>query len=243
MHRILILQHLDTDGPAYLGTWLRHRGVPFDVRNTEAGDAFPASIDGYDALAVLGGAMSANDPLPSLRQAESLILQGIARGIPVLGLCLGGQLMARALGATVQASPEPEIGWQAVDVLPTPAAHRWFGDVDAAVVMQWHYEAFTLPAGAELLASSAACPNQAFAFGPHLALQFHVEADAGKITFWSTEEGDAWRQALQSHPRTVQDGEAIRAATPIRVPVQHALADRLFSRWLGNAADSLVSTM
>jgi GMP synthase (glutamine-hydrolysing) len=78
MKPVLVLQHLDFDGPAFLGTWLQQQGVPADVRNTEAGEPFPSSLDGHCALAVLGGEMSANDPLPTLRQAESLILQAMA---------------------------------------------------------------------------------------------------------------------------------------------------------------------
>ena len=125
--RVLILQHLTHDGPAGLAQWLREQGVAYDVVNTEAGDAFPASMAGYDALAVLGGEMSANDALPSLRQAEALILESMSLQRPVLGLCLGAQLMARALGARVGASPAPEVGWHRIDVHDTAVARGWFG--------------------------------------------------------------------------------------------------------------------
>ena len=110
MKPILVLQHLGGDGPAYFGSWLQRQRVPFDVRNSEAGDSFPADLGEHSALAVLGGEMSANDPLPSLRRAESLILAAMAAGKPVIGHCLGGQLMARALGGTVRRSPLPEVG-------------------------------------------------------------------------------------------------------------------------------------
>src|SRR5512144_857326 len=117
MKPVLILQHLGADGPAYLETWLRRHGRPFRVLNAEAGDAFPTHIEGYGALAVLGGEMSANDPLPCLRDGERLILDAMKAGVPVLGHCLGGQLMAKALGAAVRSSPQPEIGWHAIRVL------------------------------------------------------------------------------------------------------------------------------
>jgi GMP synthase (glutamine-hydrolysing) len=110
MKTVLVLQHLSGDGPAYLATWLREQGVAFEVRDTEAGQPFPDSLQDHGALAVLGGEMSANDALPSLRQAERLILQAVRDGVPTLGHCLGGQLMARALGARVAASPAPEVG-------------------------------------------------------------------------------------------------------------------------------------
>ena len=233
MKPVLVLQHLSSDGPGYLATWLRGQGVAFEVFDTQAGQAYPDHIDGYRALAVLGGEMSANDELPSLRQAERLILAAMDRGVPVIGHCLGGQLMARALGASVHASPAPEIGWQPMAVAPTAAARDWFGDVDAQTVYHWHAEAFALPAGAELLASSPACPHQAFAIGPHLAMQFHVELDAGKLALWSASTDPHYR-ALQASCPTVQSGPAMRAQAAQALPRQQALAARLYRRWLGN---------
>ena len=90
MKPVLVLQHLPDDGPAFLATWLARQGRPMDLRHTSAGQAYPATIDGFGALAVLGGEWSANDDRPSLRQAESLIRQAVAAGIPVIGHCLGG---------------------------------------------------------------------------------------------------------------------------------------------------------
>ena len=157
MKPVLILQHMRHDGPAYLARWLADRGLAFDLRDAASGASFPADMSEHGALAVLGGAMSANDPLPFLRDAERLILQSMRAGIPVIGHCLGGQLMARALGARVQASPAPEIGWQPLQVLDDPVAAQWFGPPAQHHVMHWHYEAFELPAGATLLARSPAC--------------------------------------------------------------------------------------
>jgi len=234
MKRVLVLQHLSADGPAHLAAWLQREGIAFDVFDTQAGHAYPARIDAYRALAVLGGEMSANDDLPSLRQAEALILQAIDRSVPVIGHCLGGQLMARALGASVQASPAPEIGWQSMQVLDVPQARAWFGDDAAPTVFQWHFEAFGLPAGAQLLASSPACPHQAFALGPHLAMQFHVELDAAKLATWSASR-DPHYLALQSSCATVQSGPAMRVQAAAALPAQQRLAERLYRRWLSAA--------
>jgi GMP synthase-like glutamine amidotransferase len=233
MPPVLILQHLSADGPAYLGTWLQRAGVPFEVRNAQAGDPFPQDLNGYSALAVLGGEMSANDPLPSLRQAERLILEGMASGKPVIGHCLGGQLMARALGQRIGDSPAPEVGWQPLTVVDTPEAADWFGAAGERVVFQWHFEAFDLPPGAARLAGSAVCPNQAFAIRPHLALQFHVEIDADKLGRWSHEQGQRHDDAVRRHPQTVQNGAAMRAASATHLAAHQALADRLYARWLG----------
>lgn len=233
---VLILQHLSADGPAYLGTWLARSGRRADVFDTQAGEAYPNDLDGYGALAVLGGEMSANDSLPSLRQAERLILQALAKGLPLLGHCLGGQLMARALGAAVRKSPAPEIGWQTMRVTDTRSASAWFGAGAEHTVYHWHSEAFELPAGAVPLARSEACPHQAFALGPRqLAMQFHVELDRSKLAVWAGSRDPGYLQQQREHPQTVQSGEAMLAQAVHALPVQQALADRIYARWLDGA--------
>jgi GMP synthase (glutamine-hydrolysing) len=234
MKPVLVLQHLTTDGPAHLATWLQREGIGFEVFDTQAGQPYPDRIDAYRALAVLGGEMSANDDLPSLRDAERLILQAMDRGFPVIGHCLGGQLMARALGAPVHAAPAPEIGWQAIELVDSPVAREWFGPWREATVFEWHFEAFDLPPGAQTLASSPVCPHQAFAIGPHLAMQFHVELDAHKLALWSASR-DPHFLALQANCASVQSGRAMREAAGIALPAQQRLADALYTRWISGA--------
>jgi GMP synthase-like glutamine amidotransferase len=237
MKPVLILQHLSSDGPAYLGTWLARQGLPFVVRNTQAGEAYPESMREYSALAVLGGEMSANDALPSLRQAEALILDAMARERPVIGHCLGGQLMARALGARVKPAPLPEIGWQAITVAAHASATDWFGEPGVRQVFQWHEEAFELPPGAVALASSAGCEHQAFALGMHLGMQFHVEVDEDKLRRWARLDTPQYRE-LQQRFATVQSGPAMCDALASKLPAHQALADRIYARWCGSALDT-----
>jgi GMP synthase (glutamine-hydrolysing) len=229
---VLILQNLTPDGPGYLGAWLAEQGIESEVFNTQQGQTYPASIDKYRALALMGGEMSANDDLPSLRQAERLLLQAMDSDIPVIGHCLGGQLMARALGAKVIKSPAPEIGWQTMQVVDSDAAHEWFGPAPRQTVYHWHHESFELPAGAQLLASSEACPRQAFAIGKHLAMQFHVELDRYKLAAWSASVDPTFVR-LQSECQTVQSGPAMREHAETALPRQQRLADRIYRRWLG----------
>ena len=231
---VLILQTLSSDGPGYLGEWLHSKRIPFDVRDTGAGQDFPPSIAGYRALALLGGEMSANDDLPSLRRAERLVLEAMDADVPVIGHCLGGQLMARALGARVLDSPAPEIGWQTMQVADTPAAQAWFGALRERTVFHWHHESFELPRGAERLASTAACPHQAFALGRHLAMQFHVELDAHKLAAWSAAPGPGHAR-LQAEFASVQGAAAMRAQAAEALAPQQRFADRLYRRWLGLA--------
>lgn len=231
MKPVLILQHQLPENAAYLTTWLQRQGVLHQVINAGAGEEFPATIEPYSALAVMGGGMSANDPLLSNRQAEILILQAIHRDRPVIGHCLGGQLMARALGATVQASPKPEIGWQPIEYEDHPLVAEWFGEAPTDTVIQWHYESFGIPDGAVRLAGSPACPNQAWAYGPHLAMQFHIEINEAKIDSWVHEDDPKWADARQQYD-SVQDKINILNGIPFHLPQHQATADRIYTNWL-----------
>lgn len=231
MAPVLILQFMPDDGPAYLGKWLRQRGIASEVRLTQRGPAFPEQIDGYRALALLGGSMSVNDDLPELRAAERLIEQAMARDVPVLGHCLGGQLMARTLGATVGASPAPEIGWQRIERADSPVAQHWLGPDTTQHVFHWHYEAFDLPRQAVSLASSAACTHQAFAMGIHLGLQFHVEVDDAKVRLWLSQGEPAYLEAQRLHA-SVHGEQRVRDDTLRHLRAQQRLADRVYARWL-----------
>lgn len=234
MAHVLILQNMSFDGPAYLGRWLAEQGHAADVRNAEASDAWPSNLDGYHALALLGGAMSANDDLPWLRQSEALFREALRRGVPTLGHCLGGQLMSRALGASVHRSPAPEVGFHELSF--ESAAERWFGARRTATVMHWHYEAFDVPAGigAERVATSAACPVQAWTLGPHLAMQFHIEVDAAKVLGWC-EDSDANDGSDRQRSLTEHGTARIRAELPQRIDEHQAIASALYARWMALA--------
>ncbi len=229
---VLVLQHTLEDGPGYLGQWLDAHGVRWQVCCAEAGEAYPASVRPYRALAVLGGEWSANDERASLRHAEALIREADALGLPVIGHCLGGQLLARAFGGQVQRLPVPEIGWCPIDIADTALARQWFGATHRPTVYQWHYDNFTtLPVGALPLASSPACAHQAFALGPHLGMQFHIEITPAKIDAWLGHPGPVYPQAIARHPETVQTPEAMRAATAAHQASSHALADTIYAAW------------
>ena len=228
----LILQHLFEDGPGYLGEWLYMQGATWHLRCAEAGDPYPDSVRGYRGLVVLGGAWSANDERPTLRQAEALIREADALGIPVIGHCLGGQLMARAFGGRVEQLSQPEIGWWPIEHNGGATARQWFGDGRTPTVYQWHQDGFVdLPPGAEWLATSAACAHQAFAIGPHLAMQFHIEITPAKIKDWLETPGEAYPVKVLLHRDSVQDPAGMLAATDRHLPGSQALADRIYRTW------------
>lgn len=233
MKPVLVLQNQTTDHPTYLTTWLNKNNISHEVINSQSGEPFPDSIEPYSALAVMGGAMSANDPLLSNRQAEILILQSMYRDKPVIGHCLGGQLMAKALGAKVVNSPQPEIGWQPIEWVNDPLVKYWFGDSPTNHVMHWHYDSFNIPTGAILLGSSSACPNQCFSIGPHLAMQFHIEIDIEKIDVWLSEDDPDWAPAKERY-KTVQSAEEIRAGISQYLSLHKNTADSIYSRWISH---------
>ena len=241
---VLVLQHLRDDGPGYLGQWLDAKGISWHVFCADAGEAYPASVGAYQAMAVLGGEWSANDDRPSLRHAEVLMREADALGVPIVGHCLGGQLMARAFGGKVERAAQPEIGWMPLQTTGSAAARYWFGEDAAAAgsgnatgahtLYQWHRDSFvTLPPGAELIAYSPACPHQAFAIGPHLGMQFHIEITAEKIGLWMTEPGASFSHLVERWPNSVQSLDAMAAASEVRLANSHALADQIYGAWRG----------
>lgn len=185
------LQHVEYEDLGALAPLLVARGATLTRTLVPAGGRLPAPGD-FDFLVVLGGPMSVNDDaaLPWLAPEKALIGQAIAAGTPVLGICLGAQLMARALGAAVGPSPEREVGWWPVEAVAPPAAPPWpvFAFPARVTALHWHGESFALPAGAVHLARSAGCPHQAMQVGPRaIGLQFHPEADP------------AWARAVHAH--------------------------------------------
>ena len=232
--RILILQPKSDDGPSYLASWLVERGVAFELSDVEAGDAVPVNAGAFDAIAMLGGSMSANDDLPFLHRAHALLRDAVARDVPVLGHCLGGQMLARALGAVVTDNPVPEIGWSEITRADHPLARDWLGDAPQLPACQWHFQTFALPAGATRIAGNAACANQAFAIGPHLGMQFHIEVDAEKLDRWHSELPPP-DSALAAHAG-VQDEATMRADTARLLPHSQRIAAGIYGRWLALAA-------
>jgi GMP synthase-like glutamine amidotransferase len=192
MPRVLAFRHVPFEGLGRIESALQSRGIEFDYADLYAANEPPRSPSEYDALIFMGGPMSVNDDLAYLRREEEYIRQAIAREVPVLGVCLGAQLIAHALGAAVRRNPVKEIGW--FDITRTPAGGRdpLFSDCgERESVFHWHGETFDLPRGAELLASSERCRNQAFRMGQSVyALQYHLEVTPGMIAAWCLEDAN-----------------------------------------------------
>lgn len=227
MKPVLICEAIESNKPGYFADFLRARGIPFRVVRIHRDEALPESTEALSGLCFLGGTMSANDPLPWIDQACRLIRQAHGRGQPVIGHCLGGQIMSRALGGRVGANPVHEIGWHPLRPVDSPATREWLGGFEEPLVaLNWHFETFSLPEGAHPLMASDHCTNQAFAMGRSLALQCHVEVTEEIVTDWVTR----YAEEIQPSP-SVHTAEEITAGVDHHLPRSLRLAEHLYARW------------
>jgi len=172
--------------------WLREYQLPVRIIKPYSGEDLPP-LSGTSALIVLGGAMGVHDSrrYPHLLVVRSYLQQAAIQEVPLLGICLGGQLLADALGAPVHSQKSGEMGTHSIEVLPPGASDPLFHDLPKIfTTFQWHNDSFEIPEGAVCLASSANCAHQAFRYGSCLyGLQFHPEVTRGIVTSWIESSG------------------------------------------------------
>ena len=233
---IRVLQHVPHEGPAAIAAWAVARGHTLTTTRLDRGEPQP-DIDSFDALVVLGGPMSVHDEAahPWLAEEKRLLERVVQRDRRVLGVCLGAQLIAAALGCRVTAAPAAEIGWYPVTLLPPAARSRTFAEMPPRIVpFHWHGETFDLPEGALHLASSERCPNQAFEVefdgGPQrggalvLALQFHLEATEAGVRAMIDADG----ASLACDPGAPRPADLL--ADPSRWEAMRSLLDDVLDR-------------
>jgi GMP synthase-like glutamine amidotransferase len=236
MKPVVIFRFTQTEGPGYLGDFLSARGIPQIQINVDSGDAVPTDISGYSGLVLMGGPMSVNDDLPWIEPVLNLVRGAVKKSVPVLGHCLGGQLMSKALGGVIMRNPIKEIGWGQVSKVDNALAADWLDSLSHEFeVFQWHGETFTLPPGAQHLLRSRYCDNQAYLIdNRHLALQCHVEMTETMIRAWCDVGADEIAKARSSpavqSPAVIQENMAIKLGRLNRV------ADVLYGRWIQGLA-------
>jgi GMP synthase-like glutamine amidotransferase len=231
MKPVAIFRHSPGEGPGYFATFLDSRSVPWRLIKIDEGDDVPAKTVDYSGLCFMGGPMSVNDDLPWLARTFALILDAVKNDIPVIGHCLGGQLIAKALGGTVTRNPVKEIGWGEVETTD-PAAHNWLGDLDRFEAFHWHGETFSLPPGATRILKGRYCANQAFVLGPYLGMQCHVEMTEAMIRLWSRQ----WAAENALPGPSVQTPEQMMEGMELRLTEMRHAAERLYTRWLAGLA-------
>ncbi len=230
MSDILILTHTDHCTPGHLAQVLRTQQYDYRVLRVDRGELAGVDLDRPKAVAIMGGAMSVNDPLPWLAAEIEAIKHFLQRDIPIIGHCLGGQLLAKALGAEVQAMAFQEVGWQRLQQTSHAANSPWFSHLPAEFeLFQWHGDTFDLPPGAQHLLSNSWCQNQAFAWGDKvLALQSHPEMTAELVDLWLTEAG----YLLNASQPSQQSIAYMRENLGQRITQLNQVAEGFYRHWL-----------
>jgi len=235
MKPVAVFRHSPTEGPGYFATYLESRNIPWRLIAVDQGDVVPADPRLFGGLVFMGGPMSVNDDLPWIPPVLQLIRQSVAASVPVLGHCLGGQLISKALGGKVGRNPVKEIGWGEILVADNPAARLWFGPgIEHFESFHWHGETFTIPPGAVRIMGNRHCQNQGFVIGNSLGMQCHVEMTEELVTSWcetgAGEIAESGGPAVQS-PQLMQHGMREKLAA------LRGVASRLYDQWVKGLRD------
>jgi GMP synthase-like glutamine amidotransferase len=232
MKPVAIFRHARSEGPAYFATALERKAIPWTLVALDEGAKVPRDARTFSGIAFMGGPMSVNDDLPWVAPALELVRDAVRKDVPVLGHCLGGQLMSKALGGEVTRAKVKEIGWGEVEVADNGVAREWFGDLKRFEGFHWHGETFSVPLGATRILANEHCANQAFALGKHIGMQCHVEMTEDLIRSWLRGGADEMKESAAS--AGVQSAPEIERRMAQRVEALHAVADRVYERWTAN---------
>ncbi len=229
MRAVAILRFSRTEGPAFFADWLDARGIPWQLIALDENAPVPVDPQAYSGIGMMGGPMSVNDALPWVDPVCGLLRQAVAANVPVIGHCLGGQLLAKALGATVASARVAEIGWVDVEVSMPAARNRWFGGRATFETFQWHYDAFDLPAGATRLLTNAFNLNQGYVIDDrHVGMQCHIEMTRDLVATWLASGA---RELPQVSSAALQSAVDIRRDLDARVAALNAVASAVYTRW------------
>jgi GMP synthase (glutamine-hydrolysing) len=243
--RILVFQHVASEPLGHLDPLLRESGFRIRYVNFEREPGAEPDVRKYDGLVVLGGPMNVDQVsrFPHLQTEMDVIRAAVQSGKPTLGICLGGQLLAAAMGGHVQPNPVPEIGWYRLHTRPAAHSDRLLRHFERIprYIFQWHAYAFAPPPGAIPLAWTRSCRQQAYRLGDHAwGLQFHLEADNALIERWL--QSPAARTEIERH-WTGRRIAHIRAATRAHLPSAQHLSDRVFGEFIQLLAGRRYATL
>ena len=230
MKPVVIFRFVAHEGPGYLGDFLSAQNIEWQLIKMDEGEPNPASILAYSGMVLMGGPMSVNDDLPWIPPLLDLIRETHAHDIPLLGHCLGGQMISKALGGTVTRNPVKEIGWGEVSVSNNEAARYWFGSIETFNSFHWHGETFSLPEGAIHVLSSPYCQNQAWSMGKHLAFQTHIEMTADMVKKWCEEGMEELAQSAASP--AVQQADIMQQELPLHCFFLNKVAKQVYTQWI-----------
>ena len=229
MKPVAIFRFFSIEEPGYFATFLDNNHIPWQLIRIDAGDSLPTDVNSFSGVVLMGGPMSVNDDLPWISPVLALIQRAVVMDVPVLGHCLGGQLMSKAFGGVIDASPFKEIGWGEVSVVNHTVEKKWFGHLTEFESFHWHGETFSIPDGATRILSNHHCQNQAFAMGIHLAMQCHMEMTVELVKTWCEKNREEIARSLCP---SVQSAEEMVANLTARVSKLNNVADLLYPKWI-----------
>ncbi|MDH5190667.1 MAG: type 1 glutamine amidotransferase [Gammaproteobacteria bacterium] len=230
MKPVRIFRHLACEGPGYLGEFLIRNNIPYEVVCIDEGVAVPETCDDVSGLIFMGGSMSVNDSLDWIEKETALIKEATEKNMPVLGICLGSQLIAKALGAKVYPGANgQEIGWHPVHAVKGEEKNAWIAGIDFSnEIFHWHGDTFELPENATLLLSSDCYPNQAFVVNNTLGIQFHLEMMQDMVDEWNV----LYQCDIEKGRDCTQSSEEINRDLENRIRQLHKVADVVYSAWI-----------
>jgi len=240
MKPIAVIQHTEVGAPGAVAPILLKLGRELQTFRIFRGDPVPAHAEDFSGILLLGGSMGVLDPEPWIPQEIELVRAADRLGLPVAGHCLGSQMIAFALGGSVQRHTRPEIGWQQLHIEDSEAAREWLGEHAGRRVttFQWHQDTFIPGPGAVQLARSPFCENQAFVLrGRHLLVQSHLEITPELVeATLAKNRGQLLRQMELDNP-AAQAPDAILADLPRRTAEIHQVLRCLYQRWVRGCRD------
>ncbi|MBN1379759.1 MAG: gamma-glutamyl-gamma-aminobutyrate hydrolase family protein [Gammaproteobacteria bacterium] len=232
MQSVWIFRHIECEGPGFLQQILDRYQIPYRLFAVDKQCRIPAETEDAGALVFMGGPMSVNDNEPWIKQELDLIQCAHQQHLPMLGHCLGAQLISKALGAKVYPNHRKEIGWLPVQRIDSSENNQWLEILEPDFeVFHWHGETFDLPAGAMRILKSADCLNQAYVLGPILALQCHIEVTSEIVKQWI----DCYPDEISLPSVTVQNAEQMLDDVEIRCQRLHGIAEVFYRYWLNKA--------
>jgi len=228
MKPVRIFTHVTSDPPGHIAILLEQLGFPVEMICLEDGKQVPMDLDKISGLVFMGGPGNVNEPPEWMQQEMTLIKQAMEKSLPILGICLGAQLLSKALGGRVWKADHVEVGWHDVELLPEAREYPCFCELpDKFTVFQWHAHVFSPPPEAVPLVTSKCTDCQAYKLGSSLALQFHLEMDAELISALT----EKFSSDLEGDSDCVQNRETILKNIDENCQQTFAIADKLLMPW------------
>jgi GMP synthase-like glutamine amidotransferase len=236
MKPVAIFQHTEVGAPGSIPEILHELGVPSVVVKIVDGQPVPSDVNAFSGVVLMGGYMSVHDDLQWIPQELQFIQRAVAANIPVIGHCLGSQLLAKALGAQVTRNERSEIGWNHITPADSPLAQQWWGTAEPPadlLTFQWHGDTFAIPEGAQRIAGSAYCTNQAFvAHGLHVGIQSHLEMTPELVQLSVERNGHQMeKQEAEGNPACSPRADVLNDLTQ-RTATMRATLKTVYQRWV-----------